>query len=98
MLNKLWKFGLMSTNRHVKTVKSERKAAASASFVYVAFACNDTLIEAKLEFLFLWQNPARIFVIVSNRSSNDSFLDFVFERFVTGYCGSFLKKRSFRKN
>ena len=34
----------------MKIVKSERKAAASASFVSVATACDDTLIEAKLEF------------------------------------------------
>ena len=35
---------------YVKTVKSERKASASASFVSVASACDNTLIEAKLEF------------------------------------------------
>ena len=31
-------------------MKSERRAAASAFFVFIASACNDTLIEAKLEF------------------------------------------------
>ena len=31
-------------------MKSERKAPAFASFVSVASACDDTLIEAKLEF------------------------------------------------
>ena len=60
------------------------------------------LIKAKLEFFVAvakpqelkFVEPARIFVEVSNQSSNDSFLDFVFEKFVIGYHESFfLKKR-----
>ena len=42
-------------------VKSERKAPASASSVSVASACDDTLIEAKLESLLLWQNLGKNF-------------------------------------
>ena len=37
-------------NKYAKTVKSERTAPASVSFVSVASACDNTLIEAKLEF------------------------------------------------
>ena len=37
-------------NKYVKTVKSERRAAASAFFVFITSACDNTLIEAKLEF------------------------------------------------
>ena len=37
-------------NKYAKTVKSERTAPASVSFVSVISACNNTLIEAKLEF------------------------------------------------
>ena len=37
-------------NKYVKAVKSERTAPASASFVSVASACDNTLIKAKLEF------------------------------------------------
>ena len=37
-------------NKYIKTVKSERRAPASVSFVSVASACDDTLIEAELEF------------------------------------------------
>ena len=77
-------------------MKSEKKAPASA-FVSVASACDDTLIEAKLEFFLLCQNRCKNFVEVSNRSSNDSFLDFVFERFGIGYHESLFKKRSFKK-
>ena len=48
-------------NKYVKTVKSERRAPASVSFVSVAFGCDDTLIEVKLEFLLLWQNRCKNF-------------------------------------
>ena len=78
-------------------MRSERKAPASASFVSVASACDDTLIAAKLEFFCCGKTAARMFVKVSNQSSNDSFLDFVFERFVVGYHGSLFKQRSFEK-
>ena len=37
-------------NKYVKTVKSKKRAPASASFVSVTSACDDTLIEAKLEY------------------------------------------------
>ena len=37
-------------NKYVKTVKSERRAAASTFFVFITSACNDTLIETKVEF------------------------------------------------
>ena len=40
-------------NKYIKTVKSERRAPVSDSFVFVASACDNTLIEAKLEFFFL---------------------------------------------
>ena len=45
----------------------------------------------------LCQNRCKNFVEVSNRSSNDSFFDFVFERFGIGYHESLFKKRSFKK-
>ena len=86
-------------NKYVKTVKNERKAPASASFVSVASACDDNLIEAKLEFFCCCgKTAARIFVEVSNQSSNDSFLDFIFEKFVVGYHESFSTKRSCKKS
>ena len=53
---KIWRH----VNKYVKTVKSERKAPASASFVFVASACSDTL-KAKVKFLLLWQNRCENF-------------------------------------
>ena len=43
-------------------MKSERKAPASASFVSVASACDDTLIEAKLKFLVAVAKPLQEFL------------------------------------
>ena len=48
-------------------------------------------------FCFCGKTAARIFVEVSNRSSKDFFFDFVLERFVIGYHGSFFKKEVLEK-
>ena len=44
-------------------MKSETKAPASASFVSVAFACDNTLIEAKLEFFVAVAKPLQEFLL-----------------------------------
>ena len=50
-------------NKYVKTVKSERKAPASAFFVFVASACYDTLIEAKLDFFIAVVKSLQAFLL-----------------------------------
>ena len=50
-------------NKYVKTVKSERRTAASAFFVFVPSACNNTLIEAKLEFFGAVAKPLQEFLL-----------------------------------
>ena len=44
-------------------MKSKRKAPASVSFVSVATACDDTLIEAKLEFFVAVAKPLQEFLL-----------------------------------
>ena len=78
-------------------MKSERKAPASA-FVSVASACNDTLIEAKLEFFVAVAKPLQEFLLkFQSKASMTPFLTFVFERFVFGDHGLLFKKISFYK-
>ena len=50
-------------NKYVKTVKSERRAVPSAFFVSVASACDDTLIEATLEFFVAVAKPLQEFLL-----------------------------------
>ena len=52
----------MSTNRPMSKLKNERKAPASA-FVFVASACDDTLIDAKLEFFVAVAKLLREFLL-----------------------------------
>ena len=76
-------------------MKNERRAPASASFVSVASACDDTLIEAKLEFFVAVAKPLQEFLL---NFQTEAPMTFVFERFVIGYHGSLFKERSFRKS
>ena len=50
-------------NKYVKPVKSERRAAASAFFVFIVSACNNTLIETKLEFFVALAKPLQEFLL-----------------------------------
>ena len=50
-------------NKYVKTVKSEKRAVASAFFVSVASACDLTLIEATLEFVVAVAKPLQEFLL-----------------------------------
>ena len=44
-------------------MKCERRTAASASFAFVATACDDTLIEAKLEFFVAVAKPRQEYLL-----------------------------------
>ena len=80
-------------NKYVKTVKSERRAAASASFVFVATACDDTLIEAKLEFLVAVAKPLQEFLLkFQTEASMTPFLILSLKDLLLATMGSFLKK------
>ena len=50
-------------NKYFKTVKSEKRTPASASFVSVASACDDAPIEAKLEFFVAVAKPLQEFLL-----------------------------------
>ena len=50
-------------NKYVKTVKSERRTAASAFCVFIASACDDTLIDAKLKFFIAVTKPLQEFLL-----------------------------------
>ena len=84
-------------NKYVKTVKSERRTTASAFFVFVASACDDTLNEAKLEFFVALAKPLQEFLLEFQTDAPMTFFLTLSERFVTIYHGSFFKK-SFRKS
>ena len=59
-------------------------------FVFIASTFDDTLIKAKLEFFVALAKPLQEFLV--KFQTKDSFLGFVFKRFVTGYHGLFSKK------
>ena len=48
-------------DKYVKTVAKEGRAPTSVSFFTLISACDDDLIQAKLQFLFLWQNQCKNF-------------------------------------
>ena len=76
-------------------MKSERKAPASA-FVSVASACNDTLIEAKLEFFFAVAKPLQEFLLKFQiKAPMTSFLTLSLKDLLLAIMGRFFKKRSY---
>ena len=73
-------------------MKSERKAPASA-FVSVASACNDTLIEAKLEFFFAVGKPLQEFLLKFQiKAPMTSFLTLFLKDLLLAIMGRFFKK------
>ena len=84
--------------KYVKNVKSERRAAASAFFVFVASACDDTLIEAKLEFFVAVAKPLQEFLLkFQTKASMTPFLALSLKDLLLAIMGH-LKKRSCRKS
>ena len=81
-------------NRYVKTVKSERRAAASVSFVFVATACDDTLIEAKLEFFVAVAKPLQEFLLkFQTKAPMTPFLALSLKELLLAIMGRFFKTK-----
>ena len=74
-------------------MKSKRRAAASASFVFVATACDDTLIDAKLEFFVALVKPLQEFLLkFQTEAPMTPFLVLSLEDLLLATIGRFLKK------
>ena len=79
--------------KYVKTVKSERRAPASVSFVSVASACNNTLIKVKLEFFVAVAKSLQEFLLkFQTEAPMTPFLALSLKDLLFGHHGSFLKK------
>ena len=74
-------------NKYVKTVKNKRITPASASFITIASACDNILIEAKLEFLLKFEIEALM----------TPFLAFSLNDLLLAIMGRFLKKEILEK-
>ena len=84
---------------HVKTLKSEKRAPASASFISLASACDDTLIEAKLEFFVAVAKPLQEFLLkLQTAALMTPFLALSLKNLLLAIMSRFLKKRYFRKS
>ena len=85
-------------NKYVKTVKSERRAPASAFFVFVAPACNDTLIKAKLEFFVALAKLLQKFLLkFQTDAPMTPFLAFSLKDLLLSVTGPFIKKEVLEK-
>ena len=74
-------------------MKSERKAPAFASFVSVASACDDTLIEAKLEFFVAVAKLLQEFLLkFQTKAPMTPFLALSLKDLLLAIMGRFLKK------
>ena len=74
-------------------MKSERRAAASASFVFVATACDDTLIKAKLEFFVALAKPLQeVLLKFQIEAPMTPFLVLSLKDLLLATMGRFLKK------
>ena len=74
---------------------SEGKAPASASFVFMASACDDTLIEAKLDFFVALAKPLPEFLLkFQTEPSMTPFLALPLKYLLLAIMGRFLKKKS----
>ena len=74
-------------------MKSKRKAPASA-FVSVTSACDDTLIEAKLEFFIAVAKPLQEFLLkFQTKAPMTPFLALFLNDLLLAIMGCFLKKR-----
>ena len=79
-------------------MKSERKAPASASFVSVASACDDTLIETKLEFLVAVAKPLQEFLLkFQTEAPITPFLTLSLKDLLLAIMGRFFKKEVLEK-
>ena len=84
-------------NKYVKTVKSERRAPASA-FVFVASACDNTLIEAKLECFVAVAKPLhKFFLKFQTEAPMTPFLALSLKNLLLAIMGCFLKKEVLEK-
>ena len=79
-------------------MKSERRAPASASFVSVASACYDALIDAKLEFFVSLAKPLQGFLLnFQTEAPMTPFLALSLKDFLLAIMGRFLKKEVLEK-
>ena len=85
-------------NKYVKTVKSGKRAPASDSQVSVASACDDILIEAKLEFFVAVAKPLREFLLkFQTEAPMTPFLALSLKNLLLAIMGRFLKKEVLEK-
>ena len=74
-------------------MKSKRRAAASASFVFVATTCDNTLIEAKLEFFVAVAKPLQeVLLKFQTEALMTPFLVLSLKDLLLATMGRFLKK------
>ena len=74
-------------------MKSKRRPAASASFAFVATACDDTLIEAKLKFFVALAKPLQEFLLkFQTKAPMTPFLILSLNDLLLATMGRFLKK------
>ena len=80
-------------NKYVKTVIIQGKAPTSSSFMTVATACDDTLIQAKLEFFISVAKPLQEFLIkFQTEAPMAPFLGLSLKELLLALMGRFLKK------
>ena len=92
----IWPY--VNKQAYVKTVNSERKAPASASFVSVASACDDTLIEAKLEFFVAVAKLLQEFLLkFQTETPMTPFLTLFLKDLLLAIMGLFFKKEVLEK-
>ena len=74
-------------------MKSERKAPGSASCVSVASACDDIVIEGKLEFFVAVAKPLQEFLLMfQTKAPMNPFLSLFLKDLLLAIMGRFLKK------
>ena len=80
-------------NKYVKTVITQGKAPTSSSFMTVATACDDTLVQAKLEFFISVAKPLQEFLIkFQTEAPMVPFLGLSLKELLLTLMGRFLKK------
>ena len=80
-------------------MKSERRASASVSFVFVASACDDTLIAAKLEFFVaVAKSLQELLLKFQTKAPMLSLFTLSLKDLLLAIMDCFFKRRSFRKS
>ena len=80
-------------NKYVKTVESERRTPASF-FVFVTSACDNTLLEAKLEFFVAVAKPLQEFLLnFQTEAPMTAFLALSLKDLLLVFMGRFIKKK-----